>query len=385
MVVNHAGYALLAPDAATAGYAGALVFIGSMAPVLFFFATGVGMGLGEHRAGAVRDAAVKCAWLLLADLMLNTGLGRPLALNFLGFIGLSMLAVALIRATPRPLLTCVVLIAALLAVRYLPTPGNAWAGWDESVLAGFATGRHGTKGLAYPLSPWLVYPLAGFLLARCSVSTVGPLAAFTRAPVLLGLAVACLAAAAYAASRDASFLRWGTVAVAFFVTSLAVLALVWVVSRSAARVAARQPAVAAVASALSLRGSPSLLIVPIHYVLLASVEALGGQPVSPPAWLAITLAVGIVAWSLAKALPRWGAAWLPATKAARLAIVLAFAAAALGCWAVGAQGPALLVGAAGQAIVALALESRRRPANTVSARVPAEPGRTHPIIQGGTP
>ena len=48
MVFNHVGYAALSPQAAQHGASGAIVFLGSVAPVLFFFATGFGGGLAAR-------------------------------------------------------------------------------------------------------------------------------------------------------------------------------------------------------------------------------------------------------------------------------------------------------------------------------------------------
>ncbi len=42
MIINHVGYKTLAPNLTEGGLSGTLVFIGSFAPVLFFFVTGVG-------------------------------------------------------------------------------------------------------------------------------------------------------------------------------------------------------------------------------------------------------------------------------------------------------------------------------------------------------
>lgn len=45
MVVNHVGYKTLDPHQLNGSLAGNLVFIGSFAPVIFFFVTGVGYGI----------------------------------------------------------------------------------------------------------------------------------------------------------------------------------------------------------------------------------------------------------------------------------------------------------------------------------------------------
>jgi uncharacterized membrane protein len=97
MVFNHVGYAALNRTAAQEGVSGAIVFLGSMAPVLFFFATGP-----AARAGSWRSLADKVLLLMLADQFLGWTLGRPLGLYFFGFIAVSMVAARLVLATPRP-------------------------------------------------------------------------------------------------------------------------------------------------------------------------------------------------------------------------------------------------------------------------------------------
>src|SRR3954451_2939317 len=91
MVLNHAGFALMGRDAAVQGASGLVVFLGSFAPVLFFFATGWGAGLRDRRSTKpLGDVLDKALLLALADQFLHWRIGRPLGLDFFAFIGVSL-------------------------------------------------------------------------------------------------------------------------------------------------------------------------------------------------------------------------------------------------------------------------------------------------------
>jgi len=70
MVVNHAGLHWLSARDAEVSLSGALVFLGSFAPVVFFFVTGFGTALSS--AGRVRPAPLgplfaRSGLLIVAD------------------------------------------------------------------------------------------------------------------------------------------------------------------------------------------------------------------------------------------------------------------------------------------------------------------------------
>lgn len=258
MVFNHVGYAVLSPQAATQGVSGAVVFVGSMAPVLFFFATGFGAGLAA-RASPWRSLADKVLLLVLADQFLSWANGRSVGLDFFGFIAVSMVAARLVLATPRPLTAAAAGIAGVLLLRYVVGP--AWAPPSDYGVVHWLIGATPHDAVSYPAAPWLVYPLLGVALGvlyRRHAGHVEPSAWWW----VVAVAVASAAAAALLASRGGSFHRWSSVAAAFFTLSVAVLfcfvALCAWLTRRAPRVAA----------ALALGGVASFAVVPFHYALV---------------------------------------------------------------------------------------------------------------------
>jgi Heparan-alpha-glucosaminide N-acetyltransferase, catalytic len=267
MVFNHVGYAALNPQAVQQGASGALVFLGSMAPVLFFFATGFGGGLAA-RPGPWRSLADKVLLLVLADQFLGWTLGRPLGLDFFGFIAVSMIAARLVLATPRPVTAAAAGIVAVLLLRYGLGQTLVAAPGDYGVLEWWL-GVTPHDAVSYPACPWLAYPLLGVALGvlyRRHAGHVGP----SVWMVIVGVIIFCVAVSVVLASRGSSFHRWGSVAAAFFALSVAVLlcsaGLSVVLTRCAPRVAA----------ALSLGGVASFAVVPLHYAMVRS-GALDGK------------------------------------------------------------------------------------------------------------
>jgi hypothetical protein len=360
MVFNHVGFAVLSPDAATQGVSGAIVFLGSFAPVLFFFATGVGAGLAPPaRWSAVIDKALL---LLLADFLLTWRLGSSSPrLDFFGFIAISLVAARLAQATPRPMFVAGAAALAVLLLRY--------------VFGRFLDDGLGTYGalrwllgvvphdaVSYPGAPWLVYPLLGLMLGMAWRAWAGhpPPRAWAG---LAAIGIAFATAAAVLAWRGESFHRWGSVAAGFFAASMAVLVVLAALSVVLVRRAPRA------AAAMSLGGVAAFAVVPLHY---AAVHALALAPdVSVGLYVAIASTITALAFALsrrfescaaalARAQRRRSASWLAfgfVAVAAAVMVVLAqqgqtlaslwtAALAQLGvgllfAWRVGLFGPAL--------------------------------------------
>lgn len=272
MVLNHVGVAWLAPE--TGGLAGALSFLGSFAPVLFFFVTGWGYGLAHQigQPGSCRDLLFKTGVLVLMDLVLSRG---RLYWDFLGFIALSMCVLHLLRGRRHALPAAGALLALTLGLRYALAPllkarlGDSAFPWSELL------GLRAMPGVSYWFTPWLAYPLLGFLLGALSRER----RAWWRARALhlgLGLVTAGLFGSAVTSllvARGASLFRWGMMSLGFFVASLALLA--WVLGLVVWCVALAPPRIQAL---LSLRGIASLAVVPLHYGLLE----LAGRWFAPP-------------------------------------------------------------------------------------------------------
>src|ERR687885_312810 len=130
MIVNHVGYETLAPNQIDGSLAGSLLFISSFAPVLFFFVTGVGYGIQssqKKKASPWYGIVNKVIILVLADLLMHWSEGKWLGLDFLGY---------------------------------------DQQGWG---IVSWLLGTKDTPGVSYPLSPWLAYPFAGYLIGAAAM------------------------------------------------------------------------------------------------------------------------------------------------------------------------------------------------------------------------
>ena len=109
MVVNHAGLQWLSPHDAEASLSGALVFLGSLAPVVFFFVTGFGNALsaaGRPRPAPLRPLLVRAGLLVVADQFFAWTQGTAWVLDFFTFIALTAVIVGLLSRLERPVLAC---------------------------------------------------------------------------------------------------------------------------------------------------------------------------------------------------------------------------------------------------------------------------------------
>jgi hypothetical protein len=303
MVLNHAGFEWLSVAGATTGFDGVVVFLGSAAPALFFTATGVGMGLSQRNGIDWPGVLRKVVLLLIADLFLGWGANRWLGLDFFAFCAISMLAVSLAAGARHPIRVATAAIAACLLARYAFVPLLQPLAGDFPVVA-FATGIEGVANISYPLSPWLVFPLAGFILGRLSA----PADAVTP-PAPSRIVVAALAAmsgglAWWLGSRGAVMHRWNTVSVGYFLFAFAFVGAVWLTSDVVALAVKSR-----IAAALQTRGPASLLIVPVHYALIGIVAAVLSPPWHAETWFpaALVLCAVVLASSkwIATCLRRW--------------------------------------------------------------------------------
>lgn len=263
MVVNHAGYNWLAPEALADPIVGALVFAGSFAPVVFFTASGIGNGLaaGSNRP-ADRVALVrKAAILFAADALLWMTPRQLVGLDFLGFIALSMLVLDPLRRVRRPLVWAVAGILAITVARY----GLGEAVKSGSGVAQVALGVRAVDGVSYPPLPWLAYALTGFAIGCVARHARAWVDRSVARIVALALVVAAPAAAFawWLVHGGRAIHRWGFVTLAFyaagFVAIVAAIVVALVLPRISAAFARRT---------LELRGVASLALVPWHYLLI---------------------------------------------------------------------------------------------------------------------
>ncbi len=311
MVLNHAGVHLLAPVDATTGIDGMAVFLGSAAPALFFFATGVGMGLSRRSAVDWPGIARKVVLLLIADLFLGWSVHRWIGLDFFAFCAISMLAVALVTATRRPVATASIAIAACLLVRYafvsrlLPLA-------DDYPIVGFVSGIDGVVDVSYPLSPWLTFPLAGFILGRLSALREGVAPMPSRRTIVAVLAATSGAVAWWLDSRGAVMHRWNSVSVAYLLFAIAFVGVVWLMADAVAAASDSR-----LVSALQTRGPASLLVVPVHYALIGIAAAVFPPPWSDAAWLPAALVLCTVALAASKWIANCLRQWVESPRVSR--------------------------------------------------------------------
>ncbi|NES82116.1 MAG: DUF1624 domain-containing protein [Moorea sp. SIO2B7] len=302
MIVNHAGYKILIPNLAEGGLSGTLIFIGSFAPVLFFFITGIGYGIQSNRrkkTGYWTLTLYKVVILVLADQFFFWDEGRWLGLNFLGFIGFSTLVMAWLRSSRRPLFYAMAGFAAVSCLRYLIGPYLHSLGSDRGLLT-WIIGTSGISGISYPLAPWLAYPFVGYLIGVAAMH-YREFVESHRWEVISGLLIlACFpGVAGIMLSRSgASFHRWSTVGIGFYVISFTIifLGLAWSLAFIGdSRLKIWQ-------NTASLRGISSLAVVPVHYYLIHLLTVLGIVGLGFFGYSVVTIGVLTASFFLARSL-----------------------------------------------------------------------------------
>jgi hypothetical protein len=319
MVINHVGVSFYAGNPAQGlGIWSILIHLGSYAPVLFFTCTGIGYGLASPARQVVwRDTFVKIALLLAADNLLVQQGGGVLGLDFFGFTAVAMLFLTLLRRTRRPVAVAMILIILLFMIRFAVGP---WLSprIEPGTFLQWIMGFSQVTGMSYPLSPWLIYPLIGFGLARISADATLRHRQVVRGAVMLVLGMSALATA-WLTWRGASYHRWGTVSVLYFLSSLLVLALGYAASATATRSGSH-------AGRLQLDGMASFLVVPAHYALISLLHE-GGLPRLHEGWQFLMLALVMVVLALtlsarvSKAISQFASA-LPVGRGLMLAVVV---------------------------------------------------------------
>lgn len=333
MIVNHAGYALLSPANADAGASGLAVFVGSFAPVLFFFATGFGIGL--KRVGQPPSSLLDTAWksilLIAADQAMYWRGGASFGFDFFSFIGVASLLVVLVARARRPVHLSLFLVVAILVVRYAVGPFvREWLpeqGWSD-----WLTGLRGHTGVSYPFAPWMVYPLIGFVLGRWYGDEDA--AAQQRRWLLAGAAI-CVASLALTSAMlwmGAHLFRWGSMSSSFFSLSLGVLAAFAMLSVATARSASA-------GRLFALRGVASFAVIPIHYALLGLAERFD-LPLPPWGFAVAALGLIVLSWIGAAALARFAEGpWLTEQRRFALPALVGLLAALLVATVAGPHGP----------------------------------------------
>jgi uncharacterized membrane protein len=281
-------------------------FVGSFAPVLFFFLTGLGNGVQSvgKLPGPRSQDLIKIGVLLAADAFLWIHPGRWVGMDFLGFIAISAVLLKELQRLPRSGSAAVALALAVFGVRFAAGP-MLRAGLPDSPggrLAGTLLGIEGTRGFSYPLAPWLFYPLIGYALGRFAARRRSWIEARRFLAVgIVGVAAIGFAAVATAlALRGAEVFRWGTMSFAFFVAGLAAIG----VSVAAVLAGGARASLAA----LSTGAQQSFAVVPLHYTLLAVASATLGPIQGPGTYWRNTLLVVALSFAGAALVARASAA-----------------------------------------------------------------------------
>lgn len=301
MVINHAGVAWLDHGVGAPPSALAAEFVGSLAPVLFFLATGVGYGFSRGQGAPSLPALLyKPLALLCADALMWAGRGSFVGLDFLGFIGCSMLVLEWLRRRARPERTALVLVGLLLFGRFLLAPlSSRFLTGDLQGWVAIALGQHGLVGFSYLPFPWLAYPLLGFLLGRQIVAapSSGVMALSNLGRLTAGIGVLGIGGAILLANLGATLFRWGSLSLSFFVLGVGACgAGWWLAGVLVAHLPSRWCAAA------SLRGVASLALVPIHYAIVELGRRLGCHDITEASTFFVAAAVAVLlAFAFAKA------------------------------------------------------------------------------------
>ncbi len=348
MVVNHVGYMLTdkpslplvhAASDASVVESSALqwaVLLGAFAPAVFFFVTGLGYGIqaGREQPKRLLDLTEKVLILLLADALMWRAAGYDVGLDFFGFIALSMVLLTgvlkldgLRAGKEKPgrwlspsVIGGTALLLAVLGLRFVAGPvaervlGVPPGGWLDVVtgrnvpMTGGDGGGPGAviervpgswnAGVSFPPIPWLVFPLAGFVLGawlkahRHGLQTHRALFAVA----MLGGGAVALVGVGVLLERGGILHRWGTISVASVLAGFAVLALLMAV---AVFVEERQGVMRKIVDGFSLRGIAAFSVVPLHFLLIGVATLLGWQPATGPTIALAILLILVIAMTLA--------------------------------------------------------------------------------------
>ena len=276
MIVNHAGYRLLEDNLQRGGPMAALLFISSFAPVVFFFATGFGIGVSRQTKGAPPQMLAvlqKAGLLFIADQFLYWRSGVAFGFDFLAFIALASVLCSWVALQSSRFVIACVAIAVISVARFGVGPKISMINLDP--LMSFLIGVGGITHISYPFSPWMALPalgLAAGLRYPNAAASLTQKSVWVWVSLAVALLFLILSGGAYFAG--ASFFRWGTMGSGFFAMSFAVIATVgW----GAIKFSIALPRASAV---LGLRGVASFAVVPVHYVAIDIAASIIGRRVS---------------------------------------------------------------------------------------------------------
>ena len=266
MIINHSGNELLKNTVNISPIAISLVFLGSFAPVLFFLTTGFGIALSK-KSEEIKKNLFSTAWkgllLIFADQLFCWNDGTPLRLDFFSFIAISTILLTFLSRFNRALMIAVISLVVIVLVRYGVAPKLEHMDSLGSITH-WMLGAPGTQDISYPFSPWMVYPLIGFITAKVYFNNNSNYGVKSHKLYTMGFLMFIItgALAVILYSKGFVFFRWGTVSFAYFVSSLSVVTLVGLISFA---ISAKQNVYA---NFISLKGTASFLVIPFHYGII---------------------------------------------------------------------------------------------------------------------
>lgn len=263
MVANHAGLELLNLTETDNSVADAGLFLSSFAPVLFFFVTGVGYGLNHHKATATGywlDLLVKASVLVVMERIAH--FDALWGIDFLTFIAIITIVLSVLRYLRVSSWTILAAAACLFVFRY--ALGSRIQQLLPLTFITWLLGVQAIDHVSYPASPWLIYPLLGYVIGRqihqqrmTSRQLLIRYGGMVASVALAG--VATMFAVVWLKGQFVLF-RWTTVSLDYFLLSLTVLAVSFALAAAWDLLKGRQ--------VFSIEGIASLLVVPIHYFIL---------------------------------------------------------------------------------------------------------------------
>lgn len=232
-----------------------IFFITSMAPVLFFFVTGLGYGVAAatQKKSIFIDTLIKVFILLSLDYLMR-GATIFFGLDFLAFIGFSMLILHFIRNSIYGIQIALLATVILFLMRFLIP---AVFDLDSNLYLSAIFGQSKFDNFSYWFTPWLIYPLLGFIagriiVANSNVNTLG----VNSLLLIFGVSIAILSC--FLSSKGMVLFRWGTVSFNFFVASISFLMIVFCAFNL----------IRNFLSMFTVTGIVSLVVVPVHYLML---------------------------------------------------------------------------------------------------------------------
>ncbi len=300
MIYNHATYEFLPSEFNKIGISGFLTLITSFAPVLFFFATGVGYGLQNNKTikqGYWLNIFYKVMLLMVSYQFLYWREGKGvLGINFLGFIGISVLVLSIVRVSKSSWIWCISIIIGTFILRYILGGMLLDFLGDRNILAWISGAAKNTLFTSsYPLSPWITYPCLGYLLgafiANKKDRTFHEFIYCKKNGFYLWL-IACFFSftSIILLIEQVNVFRWGTVSFGFYWISFWVLAVTllgiylgknWLLNPLPYRY-------------LGLQGVTSFASVPTHYLTIFAFTLILPEKLNRPVfWVLFLLIYGL--------------------------------------------------------------------------------------------